>query len=112
MRRSRQLVDGVINNYVGCRAIFDVSAGPAGRHPWSAKRCPNNVDPNPADNTPAACLTDGQISTLEMIYTPYKFPAPLAHGVRRFGMWLPTVDPSGSGLLQGARFRGQEGARA
>jgi pimeloyl-ACP methyl ester carboxylesterase len=104
------LVDGVINNYVGCRAIFDVSAGPPNRHPWSAKRCPNNTDPNPADNTAAACLTDGQISTLEMIYTPYKFPAPLAHGVKRFGMWVPTIDPSGSGLLQGARFRGQEGA--
>jgi Tannase and feruloyl esterase len=104
------LVDGVINNYVACRAIFDLSSGPANRHPWSAKRCPNNIDPDPADQTPAACLTDGQISTLEMIYTPYTFPAPLAHGVRRFGMWLPTIDPSGSGLLQGARFRGQEGA--
>jgi hypothetical protein len=104
------LVDGVINNYVRCRAIFDVSADPPNRHPWSAKRCPNNVDPDPADATPGACLTDGQISTLEMTYTPYRFPAPLAHGVRRFGMWLPTIDPSGSGLIQSARFRGQEGA--
>ena len=30
---------------------------------------------------------------------PVRFPAPLAHGVRRFGMWLPTIEPSGSGLL-------------
>jgi Tannase and feruloyl esterase len=104
------LVDGVINNYLGCRAIFDVSAGPPGRRPWNARRCPNNVDPDPADTTPAACLTDGQISTLELTYTPYKFPAPLAHGVRRFGMWVPTIDPSGSGLILGGRFRGQEGA--
>jgi hypothetical protein len=59
------LVDGVINNYLACRAIFDVTVGPPNRRPWAAKRCPNNVDPNPEDTTPAACLTDGQISTLE-----------------------------------------------
>ena len=106
------LVDGVINNYIACRAIFDVSSGARGRRPWAAKRCPNNVDANSADTTAAACLTDGQISTLEMIYRPYRFPAPLAHGVRQFGMWLPTTEPSGSGLLVGTRFQGQEGAAA
>ena len=106
------LVDGVINNYMACRAIFDVTSGARDRRPWAAKRCPNNVDPNPADTTTAACLTDGQISTLEMIYSPYRFPAPLAHGVRQFGMWLPTIEPSGSGLLVGTRFQGQEGAAA
>jgi feruloyl esterase len=106
------LVDGVINNYMTCRAIFDVTSGARGRRPWAAKRCPNNADRNPADTTAAACLTDGQISTLEMIYSPYRFPAPLAHGVRQFGMWLPTTEPSGSGLLAGTRFQGQEGAAA
>jgi hypothetical protein len=30
--------------------------------------------------------------------------------VRSFGMWLPNTDPSGSGLIAGTRFRGQEGA--
>ena len=39
------LADGIINNYMACRAIFDVSRGAANRHPWAAKRCPNNVDP-------------------------------------------------------------------
>lgn len=106
------LVDGVINNYLACRAIFDVTAGPPTRRPWAARRCPNNVDPNPEDTTPAACLTDGQISTLGIVYSPYRFPAPLAHGVNRFGMWVPTVDPSGSGLIQRTRFAGQEGAPA
>jgi feruloyl esterase len=106
------LVDGVINNYMACRAIFDVTRGARGRRPWATKRCPNNVDPNAADTTAAACLTDGQISTLEMIYSPYRFPAPLAHGVTQFGMWLPTTEPAGSGLLVGARFQGQEGAAA
>jgi hypothetical protein len=106
------LVDGVINNYMACRAIFDVTSGAPNRHPWSAKRCANNVDPNAADATAAACFTDRQMSTLEMIYAPYRFPAPLAHGVRRFGMWLPTIDPAGSGLLVPVRFQGQEGAPA
>jgi feruloyl esterase len=106
------LVDGIINNYMACRAIFDVKQGAKGRKPWAAKRCPDNVDPNPADTTAAACLTDGQISTLEFVYSRYAFSAPLANGVRTFGMWLPNTDPSGSGLISDVRFRGQEGAAA
>jgi feruloyl esterase len=68
------------------------------------------VDPDPANTTETACLTSGQIETLEFIYTPYPFATPLAHGVTSFGMWLPTMDPGGSGLLIPARYRGQEGA--
>jgi feruloyl esterase len=104
------LVDGVINNYMACRAIFDVKQGEPNRSPWSAKRCPNNVDPNPQDTSAAACLTDGQISTLQMVYSPYLFATPLANGVKSFGMWVPNTDPSGSGLIVSARFRGQEGS--
>jgi len=104
------VVDGVINNYMACRAIFDVSQGAPNRHPWAAKRCPNSVDPNPGDPSANACLTDGQISTLEFIYRRYSFATPLANGVQSFGMWLPNTDPSGSGLIATARFRGQEGA--
>ena len=104
------LVDGIMNNYVACRAIFDVKQGAKNRHPWASKRCPGNLDPNPADTSANACLTDGQISTLEFVYTRYPFAAPLANGAKTFGMWLPNTDPSGSGLIMGARFRGQEGA--
>jgi feruloyl esterase len=104
------LVDGVINNYMACRAIFDVHQGDANRDPWAAKRCPNDVDPNPPDATVSACLTDGQIATLKMVYSPYRFATPLANGVKSFGMWLPGTDPSGSGLILPARYRGQEGA--
>jgi hypothetical protein len=106
------LVDGVVNNYTACRAIFDVKQGAPGRSPWATKRCPNNADPNPADTTAAACLTDGQISTLQFIYSRYAFATPLAHGVRTFGMWVPTTDPSGSGLILDQRVVGQEGAGA
>ena len=104
------LTDGIINNYQACRAIFDVSQGARNRRPWAAKRCANNVDPNPQDTTAAACLTDGQISTLHVTYSRYRFATPLAHGTRTFGMWVPNTDPSGSGLILNARFRGQEGA--
>jgi len=104
------LADGVMNNYMACRAIFDVSQGSPNRNPWAAKRCPNNVDPNPADTSTNACLTDGQISTLKFVYSPYRFATPLANKVTTFGMWVPNTDPSGSGLILAARFLGQEGA--
>jgi hypothetical protein len=67
------LQDGIINNYPACRAIFDVNQGAAGRDPWAAKRCPGNVDPDPADTSANACLTDGQISTLHFKHTRYQF---------------------------------------
>ena len=104
------LADGIINNYLACRAIFDVTQGARNRRPWAAKRCPNDVDPNPEDTSAGACLTAGQISTLELTYSRYRFATPLAFGTRSFGMWVPNTDPSGSGLILKARFRGQEGA--
>jgi hypothetical protein len=104
------LIDGIINNYMACRAIFDVTQGDLGRDPWKAKRCPENKDPNPDDTSANACLTDGQIDTLRLVYSRYLFATPLAHGVKSFGMWLPNTDPSGSGLIVPRRFRGQEGA--
>jgi Tannase and feruloyl esterase len=106
------LADGIVNNYMACRAIFDVSQGARNRHPWSAKRCANNVDPNPGDTSADACLTDGQIATLEFTYSRYRFATPLANGTQSFGMWVPNTDPSGSGLILDARFKGQEGAAA
>jgi feruloyl esterase len=105
------LIDGVINNYMACRALFDVSQGPRNKRPWAAKRCPENRDPDPAETSANACLTDGQIGTLEFVYSRYRFATPLAHRVRTFGMWVPNTDPSGSGLIADVRFRGQEGAQ-
>jgi hypothetical protein len=105
------LADGIINNYMGCRAI-DVSQGARGRRPWAARRCPGNVDPDPADTSANACLTDAQIATLEFTYSRYPFATPLAYGTTTFGMWVPNTEPSGSGLILNGRFRGQEGAAA
>jgi hypothetical protein len=104
------LADGVIDNYMACRAIFDVKQGARNRNPWAAKRCPGNVDPNPQDTSAAACLTDGQMATLRFVYSRYPFATPLANNVKTFGMWLPNTDPSGSGIILPVRYRGQEGA--
>jgi feruloyl esterase len=104
------LADGVINNYMAARALFDLSEGDPKRNPWAALCAPDGVDPNPADTSANECLTDGQIETLKFIYSRYPFATPLANGVRTFGMWVPNTDPSGSGLIADQRFRGQEGA--
>jgi hypothetical protein len=104
------LLDGVINNYLGCRKVFDVKQHPPGYNPWVAKRCPDAVDPNPADTSAAACLTDGQIETLKFTYTPYLFATPLVHGTTSFGMYMPGTDPGGNGIIVPTRYQGQEGA--
>jgi feruloyl esterase len=104
------LADGIINNYMAARAIFDVTdkTGPA--DPWSALRAPNGVDPDPTNTTETAKLTDGQIKTMEFVYSPYKFSTPLANGVKAFGMWLPNIEPDGFGMIANTRYKGQEGA--
>ena len=104
------LADGIINNYMACRAIFDVTQGARNRQPWAAKRCPNNVDPNPDDTSAGACLTDGQISTLQFIYSRYPFATPLAHGAKTFGMWVPNTDPVRQRTDPERALPGQEGA--
>jgi len=105
------LADGIVNNYMACREIFDVKQGQPGRHPWAARRCPDNKDPNPADTSANACLTDGQIATLEWVYSRYPVSS-LANGKTTFGMWLPNTDVSGGSIIANTRFLGQEGAGA
>jgi feruloyl esterase len=104
------LADGIINNYMAARAIFNVNDGVGTTDPWATLRAPNNVDPDPNDKSESAKLTDGQIKTLEFIYSSYKFATPLANNVKSFGMWLPTIEPDGFGMITGQRFIGQEGA--
>lgn len=104
------LADGIINNYMAARAIFNVKDKVGPKDPWAKLRAPNNIDPDPNDTSANARLTDGQIKTLEFIYSPYEFKTPLANGVKSFGMWLPNITPSDMGLIAATRFRGQEGA--
>ena len=104
------LSDGIINNYMLAREIFNVNDGVGTNDPWKALRAQNNVDPDPEDNSKSAKLTDGQIETLEFVYSTYKFATPLANNVEGFGMWLPTIEPDGFGMINGQRYAGQEGA--
>jgi feruloyl esterase len=104
------IADGMINNYMAARAIFNVKDGIGPKDPWKALRAPNGVDPDPADASENAKLTDGQIKTLEFVYSPYTWKSPLANGVKSFGMWLPNTAPADMGLIANARFKGQEGA--
>ncbi|PJJ80296.1 tannase/feruloyl esterase family alpha/beta hydrolase [Mucilaginibacter auburnensis] len=104
------IADGMINNYMAARAIFNVKDGVGPKDPWKALRTPNGLDPNPADTSVNAKLTNGQIKTLEFMYSPYTWKAPLANGVRSFGMWLPNTSPADFGLIANTRFKGQEGA--
>ena len=102
--------DGIINNYIAARAIFNVKDGVGPADPWAALRAPNGIDPNPEDNSTSSRLTDGQIKTLEMVYSPYKFSTPLAHGLTSFGLWLPTTSPADFSMIINTSFKGQEGA--
>jgi feruloyl esterase len=106
------IADGVICNYMAARAIFNVNDGIGTKDPWAALRAPNNVDPNPNDNTEAAKLTNEQIKTLEFMFSSYNFATPLANGVKSFGMWLPTNELAGGfgGIIESQRYKGQEGA--
>lgn len=104
------LSDGIINNYIAARAIFNVKDGIGPADPWAALRAPNGIDPDPGDNSVSAKLTDGQIKTLEMVYSLYKFSTPLANGLKSFGMWLPSISPNDFGMITGERYKGQEGA--
>ena len=104
------LADGIINNYIAARAIFNVNDGVGPADPWAALRAPNNIDPDPNDKSESAKLTDGQIKTMEFVYSSYKFATPLANNVKTFGMWLPNIEPDGFGMISGQRFKGQEGA--
>jgi feruloyl esterase len=104
------LADGIISNYMAARAIFNVNDGVGPTDPWAALRAPNNIDPDPEDKSESAKLINEQIKTMEFVYSPYQFATPLANGVKSFGMWLPTTEPDGFGMITGQRFKGQEGA--
>jgi len=111
------LDDGLINDYMQCRAIFNVNDRKGPKNPWAARRCPDNRDPDPADKSEKACLTDGQIQTVEFIFSSQPHLSTHANGVKAFGMWPPSTEVAGPGmggnaLLLDQRYKGQEGAAA
>lgn len=104
------LADGIINNYMASREIFDVTDGKGPADPWGALRSRPGSGTADATGQAADKLSPGQISTLEFIYSPYRFPVPLANRVKSFGMWLPNIEPDAFGTITGTRYKGQEGA--
>ena len=91
-------VDGVINNYVDCRALFNVNDGGREPAPWARLRCANDVDPNPADAAENACLTARQIETVNFVFSEYAAGVQLANGRTTFGMWAPSTAVAGGGF--------------
>ena len=106
------LPDGIISNYVAARQIFNIHDGTGPEDPWAGLRASENEDPGAQGNSTSEKLTGRQIKTLEMSYSSYKFAHPLANGVSSFGMWTPTTEPAGFGMITDTRFKGQEGANA
>jgi pimeloyl-ACP methyl ester carboxylesterase len=108
--------DAVINNYVDCRARFNVNDDKADDDAWAALRCADGA-------TGADCLSAAQIDTLGVIFSDHRPGVALPNGRSHFGMWAPTtavannfpamgnMAPPG-GLLMPRRYRGQEGAEA
>jgi pimeloyl-ACP methyl ester carboxylesterase len=88
-------IDGVINNYVDCRALFDVNDGGREPDPWARLRCPNDVDSNPQGASENACLTAQQIATVNFVFSQYAAGVKLANGRTTFGMWAPTTAVTG-----------------
>ncbi len=62
------LADGVINNYMAARALFDVSQGDPERNPWAAMRARTAWTRTRRTHRDQARLTDGQIETLKLVY--------------------------------------------
>lgn len=111
------LADGVIYNYVDCRAQFNINDGKGDADPWAALRCASGATEN--------CLSDAQVGTLGVIFSSYRPGFALPNGRETFGMWAPTtavgatppafgnspMAPPGA-LLMARRYQGQEGAEA
>lgn len=108
------LEDGVINNYVACRAIFNVNDDSGPDQPWAALQCPDDVDPDPSDSSVNACVTSEQMETLHYVFSDFSPGVELANGREDFGMWAPTTAVAAQGgfggLFAPTRYRGQEGA--
>ncbi len=88
-------IDGVINNYVDCRALFDVNDGGREPDPWAELRCPGDVDPSPQDDSERACLTARQIETVNFVFSQYSAQVMLPNRRTTFGMWAPTTAVAG-----------------
>ncbi len=122
------LTDGVIHNYVDCRALFNTATSKTLQDSWAKLHCAGDNDPAPADTSNNACLTASQIKTLGYIFSDQAAAITLPNGRNNFGMWTPTTAVASQGpgfappgmppmappgaLLMSQRYQGQQGAAA
>ena len=104
------LVDGVINNYMACRAIFDVRQGAPNRNPWAAKRCPEQCRSESAGHQRGGLPhrrpdrnSEADVLALRVCHAARKWRKELRH----VG---PEYRPVGERADRDRRYRGQEGA--
>jgi hypothetical protein len=88
------IVDGTVSAYEQCSRIF--VNPPPGRTPWAAIRCMSGTDEGPN------CLSDAQITTLNMIHSDTTFGYPLGYDTPGFAAFGVRQDDT---LLD--RMRGQ-----
>ena len=65
------LADGIINNYVACRALFDVKQGSPTATPGPPNAAPAISDPDPSRHERQRLPDHGQIATLELVFSRY-----------------------------------------
>lgn len=78
------IADGVVSDYLGCQARFDLQA----------LRCPDGGDAGDS------CLSDAQLATLKAAYGPVSMPFPLANGITTYPgrMFGGEIQPAGEGI--------------
>ena len=105
------LADGIINNYMACRAIFDVAQGARGPPSVGGEALPGQRRSESGrhqrqrvpDRRPDL---DAGVRLLAATRSRRRSRT----ATKTFGMWVPNTDPSGSGLIAERAFQGQEGA--
>jgi len=67
------IVDGVVSNYLGCKAAADAAL--------AAIICPGGTDTGPT------CLSTAQLAAVNALHSPYTFSFPLANGMTSYAGW-------------------------
>jgi pimeloyl-ACP methyl ester carboxylesterase len=65
------LLDGVVNNYQACQGKVNLKS----------LRCPEGADAG------LHCLSDKELTVLDLLHTPTTFPFPLANGLTSYPAW-------------------------
>ena len=87
-------VDGVINDYFDCRALFNVNDGGREPDPWAGGSRTTSIRSLWTRRKTRASLAQ-QIETVNFVFSEYSAGVKLANGRTTFGMWAPTTAVAG-----------------